>query len=78
MYADVEKYLRLLQPENMLKKHQMTGTADGKKFGQSLNNAQYDCLNGVHISFLCLIRSKREKCIIKIADYNGFREGRSI
>ncbi len=42
MNANIKKELRFFQSEKMLENYQMTGTADGQKFRQPLNNSQYD------------------------------------
>ena len=48
MKADVKKKFRFGEAEKLLAQHQVTGAADRKKFGHSLNEPQDSGLKRLH------------------------------
>jgi len=44
---DIEEDLRFFHPKERLKKDEVTRTADGKKFGQSLNDSKENGLKDI-------------------------------
>ena len=47
MEHNIEEDVRLFHPEKGLKKDEVTRTADGKKFGQSLNDSKENGLKDI-------------------------------
>ena len=57
MNVNIENEDIVLNPEKVLCENQVTGGRHGEKFGDSLNNTEYKCLEeGQTKSFLCASR----------------------
>jgi hypothetical protein len=48
--GDVEKEFRRPHPEKMLQNHEVAGTRDRQELGQTLNGAQDQGINRLHVS----------------------------
>ncbi len=58
MEHDIEEELGFLHSEEGLEKDEMAGTADGQKFGETLNNAKEDSLWNIDFMLLENVKSQ--------------------